>query len=82
MNEGIPACKTNKRLWQSMVRLSAGMLTRDFGTRAHQQALRRANREAAINERAFLFWRDVADEIAQEGPEQSSLPNSSICLKG
>lgn len=72
MDTGTPASEAQQRLWQSMVRLSAGILLRDCGARAYHQALRRAHREVGSNERAARFWRDVADELAQEAAKQAS----------
>jgi len=59
--------KIDDSAWNSMVRLSAAILKRDFGSRSRQEALRLSteyNHEK--NERARLFWIDVAAAIEKD----------------
>lgn len=47
------AVKIDESAWASIVGMSAVILTRDFGSRSHQEALRRSNEyEYEENERA------------------------------
>lgn len=53
-----------RRLWESAVRLSAGILVRDYRERAHDEAISYA--ELADDENNILaqaFWSDVAEEL-------------------
>ncbi|MFA6966410.1 hypothetical protein [Bosea sp. (in: a-proteobacteria)] len=64
MSDKSDAVQNNDLSWDSMVRLSAAILNRDFGSRSRQEALRRAD-ECGFedNERGKLFWTEVADVI-------------------
>lgn len=64
MSDKFGAAKIGESAWASMVRMSAAILTRDFGSRSRQEALRRSNEcQYEENERARTFWMEVAAEI-------------------
>jgi hypothetical protein len=61
MNHADDMSERQQGPWQTMVRLSAAILHRDFGSRARQEALSRAKiYKLEKNERASQFWYDVA----------------------
>jgi hypothetical protein len=57
--------KSTSRIWTTVVRISAGIIIRDFGDDAYDQA-RLLARQAQLdqNEMAIRLWNAVADEIA------------------
>lgn len=64
MSDKSDAVQNNDLSWDSMVRLSAAILSRDFGSRSYQEALRRSDEYGLEdNERGKLFWIDVDDLI-------------------
>jgi hypothetical protein len=67
MSDKWDAVKIDDTAWASMVRMSAAILTRDFGSRSHQEALRLSTEyKYEKNERARLFWMDVAASIERK----------------
>lgn len=65
MSEKSDGVRNKDVAWDSMIRLSAAILNRDFGSLSRQEALRRSDEYGLENNgRARLFWIDVAATIA------------------
>jgi hypothetical protein len=65
MNDAPSETKNGDRIWITVVRISAAMIIRDFGTDAYDQAKRLAQQaQLEQNEIAIRLWNAVADEIA------------------
>jgi len=61
MSDEWDAVKIDDTAWASMVRMSAAILIRDYGSRSHREALRLSTEyKYEKNDRARLFWMDVA----------------------
>lgn len=61
MSDEWDAVKIDDTAWDSMVRMSAAILIRDYGARSHREAMRLSSEyKHEKNERARLFWMDVA----------------------